>query len=91
MRKEKGEQVDERHIRKHKADVFRLILLLSPETVYSLPETIKIDMQLFVKKVENDLPDPAIFREMGAGTVDAIALFNQLVKNFDLKSIDPKV
>jgi len=37
----------------------------------------------------NDLPDPAIFKEMGAGSIDAIALFDQLGKNFDLKAFNP--
>jgi hypothetical protein len=88
-RKEKGEKVDERHIRKHKADVFRLVLFLTPETVFSLPGSIKTDLQLFVNNVKNNLPDPAIFKEMGAGNIDTIALFNQLVKNFDLKAFNP--
>jgi hypothetical protein len=83
-RKDKGELVDERHIRKHKADVFRLVLFLTPETIFSLPTSIKTDLQLFVNIVKDNLPDPAIFKEMGAGKIDAIALFNQLVKNFDL-------
>ena len=42
-----------------------------------------------VHKVMNDLPDPAIFKEMGAGSIDAIALFDQLGKNFDLKAFNP--
>ncbi len=83
-RKEKGEKIDERQIRKHKADVFRLVLFLTPEMVFILPESIKTDLQLFVNTVKNNLPDPAIFKEMGAGNIDANALFNQLVKNFDL-------
>lgn len=85
-RKEKGEPVDERHIRKHKTDVFRLALFLTPDSVFNLPAEIKTDMQQFIEKVENDLPDPAIFKEMGAGNIDEKALFNQLAKNFDLKA-----
>ena len=88
-RKEKGEKVDERQIKKHKADVFRLVLFLTPEAVFSLPDSIKTDLQLFVNNVQNNLPDPAIFKEMGAGNIDSIALFNQLVKNFDLKVFNP--
>jgi hypothetical protein len=91
VRKDKGEKVDERQIRKHKGDVFRLILIVPSEMVFVLPEEIQVDMQLFINKVKNDLPDPAIFKEMGAGNIDIIALFNQLIKNFNLKSIDPMV
>jgi hypothetical protein len=88
-RKEKGVLVDERHIRKHKADVFRLILLLASDKVTVLPDSIKADMQLFVEKVKDLLPGPAVFKEMGAANIDVILLFNQLVKIFDLKAINP--
>jgi len=83
-RKDKGENVDERHIKKHKADVFRLALLLTPDTVFELLGSIKSDMQTFIETVKDSLSDPAIFKEMGAGKVDAIALFNQLIKNFNI-------
>ena len=53
--------------------------------VIILPDSIKTDLQLFVNTVKNNLPDPAIFKEMGAGKIDAISLLNQLEKNFDLK------
>jgi hypothetical protein len=88
-RKDKGEKVDEGDIKKHKADVFRMALFLAPETVLVLPDSIKTDLQVFVSIVKNNLPDPAMFKEMGAGNVDAIALLNQLVKNFDLKAYTP--
>ena len=87
-RKDRGEKVQEKDIRKHKADVFRLVLFLTPETVFSLPTSIKNDLQLFVNNVKNNLPDPAIFKEMGAGNIDAIVLLNQLVKNFNLKALN---
>jgi hypothetical protein len=85
-RKEKGEKVDERHIRKHKADVFRLVLFLAPENVFDLPGSLKADMHTFVESVKDNLPAPAIFKEMGAENIDAIVLLDQLVKNFNLKS-----
>ncbi len=88
-RKDKGEKVDTKHIKKHKADVFRLVLLLAPETAFTLPGSIKADLQLFVNTVKNDLPDPAIFKEMGAGIIDVTALLNLLVKNFDLEEATP--
>ncbi len=91
MRKEKGEQIDDRHIRKHKADIFRLILIPTPETVYRLPLAIQEDMQLFLKKIKDNLPDPAIFKEMGAGNIDTLALFNQFVRIFDLQATEPQV
>jgi hypothetical protein len=45
----------------------------------------KTDMQAFIEKVKDNLPSPSIFKEMGAENIDAIALLNQLIKNFHLK------
>ena len=51
VRKAKGEQVDERHIRKHKGDVFRMAAMLTPENKVQLPNTIKTDMQAFADTI----------------------------------------
>lgn len=83
-RKDNGEIVDEKHIRKHKADVFRLALLLSPQDIFVLPSEIKADMQTFTSIIQSDLPDSAIFKEMGAGNIDMGASLDQFVKNFSL-------
>ena len=47
QRKDRGEQVDSRNIRKHKNDVFRLTELLdrNMESIVDLPETIKEDFR----------------------------------------------
>jgi hypothetical protein len=84
-RKEKGESVDDKHIRKHKGDVFRLSAMLTANDIFELPESIQIDMQAFADAVKNDLPDKAIFKEMGLGSTNPIAVLAQLVKNFNLK------
>ena len=89
-RKDKGEKVDERHIRKHKADVFRLALMLSPQDIFDLPEEIKADMQTFIDTIQSDLPDAAIFKEMGAGNVDIKGLLRLLATNFNIISTDPE-
>jgi hypothetical protein len=82
---EEGEKVDEKHIRKHKADVFRLALLLIPDTAFELPWPIKTDLQAFTEIVKDNLPAPAIFKEMGVENIDVIALFDLLLKTFNLK------
>ena len=84
-RKARGEQEDEKHIRKHKADVFRLAVLLAEEDNFKLPPGIKDHMQTFAKAIANDLPDKAIFKEMGLGTVDVEELFIRLLKNFTIE------
>jgi len=83
-RKEKGEQVNDKNIKKHKLDVFRLALLLAADTVFELPDSLKDDMSAFADAVKNDLPDTAIFKEMGADNINVDALFNQFLKNFSL-------
>lgn len=84
-RKANGEKVEEKHIKKHKADVFRLCTTLTAETVFNLPDPIKADMQSFIAAVENDLPPRAIYKEMGLGNINPQAPFQQLVESFQLE------
>lgn len=51
-RKAEGEKVDSSDIKKHKKDVFRLSQLFSMETSSVLPESIRMDMAEFCKKVQ---------------------------------------
>lgn len=87
LRKKAGIPEDDKHIRKHKADVFRLAVLLTGDHSFELPETIKAHMQSFADAISNDLPDKTIFKEMGLGTINVPALFQQLLKNFNLLSV----
>ncbi|BAK47236.1 hypothetical protein CXIVA_12700 [Clostridium sp. SY8519] len=58
MRKENGGQIDSKNIRKHKNDVFRLLLMLSDnETELLLPEAIRKDMLLFVSMMTDEQVD----------------------------------
>nr|MBC8490624.1 hypothetical protein [Bacteroidota bacterium] len=63
--KAKGEQVDDRHIKKHKSDVFRLALLLAPANTFVIPKGIKTDMLQFVDIIKDELPDKYMFKAMG--------------------------
>lgn len=84
-RKENGEKIDDRQLRKHKMDVFRLVLLLTPEDNFEITPSIKTDIANFAEAVKNDLPDKQVFKEMGAGNINVDELFNQLIKAFNLK------
>jgi hypothetical protein len=53
-RREAGERVDEKVIKKHRNDVARLLQLLSAEARYDLPETVRADMITFVAALEAD-------------------------------------
>ncbi|SHH77203.1 nucleotidyl transferase AbiEii/AbiGii toxin family protein [Flavobacterium johnsoniae] len=83
-RKENGEKIDERQLRKHKIDVFRLLLLLTPEDNFTIPTSVKADIANFTEAVKTDLPDKQIFKEMGAGNVNVKELFEQLIKVFNI-------
>lgn len=84
-RKESGEKIDDRQLRKHKMDVFRLVLLVTPEDNFEITPSIKTDIVNFAEAVKNDLPDKQVFKEMGAGNINVQDLFNVLIKTFNLK------
>jgi hypothetical protein len=84
-RKEEGEKIEDKHIKKHKADVFRLSALLSGNADFELPESLHTDLQLFSDAVEKELPDPAIFKSMGLGKINPETLLDQLIKSFRLE------
>lgn len=83
-RKANGEIIDEKHIRKHKADIFRLGVFLSETNVFELPENLKTDVQAFVDSIANDLPDKVIFKEMGLGIINLKKVYEQILKSFKL-------
>ena len=51
-RKMKGEQVQSRHIRKHRNDIIRLSALLSADLKMVLPDTVAGDMAKFLTSVD---------------------------------------
>ena len=83
-RKVKGEKIDERDIKKHKSDIFRLALLLIPNSTFQLPESLKKDMLLFIVAVENELPDKNMFKAMGATGANAQELLELIKSNFGI-------
>lgn len=83
--KENGEKIDDKQLKKHKADVFRLVLLLNGEDRFQLPQNIKKDLQEFTEAVKDNLPDSKIFKEMRAGNINATSLPELLITSFDLK------
>lgn len=84
LRKEDGENVSDKTIRKHKSDVFRLAALLSPENRFLLPDGVKGDLQRFTDMIKTDMPDNSIFKEMGLESLDVKKLFQQFISNFNM-------
>lgn len=84
QRKSEGEDVDGRSIRKHKTDIFRLAVLLPSEHQVELPDRIKNDLKAFVDSISEELPDKAIFKQMGMGAIDVEQVFLQIKSIFSL-------
>lgn len=56
-RKEAGEKVDSKNIRKHKNDIFRLLSNVVPSSKVETPEEIQKDIIEFAEMIVNDKPD----------------------------------
>jgi hypothetical protein len=80
-----GSKEDSKQLRKHKGDVFRLAVMLAENDVFELPESIKEQLQGFVNAITGDLPDKAIFKEMGFGAIEPEKILEQIKKSFLLK------
>lgn len=77
-----GSKEDAKQLKKHKADVFRLTVMLTPGSEFVLPETIQTHINQFADLTSGDLPDKAIFKEMGLGNIDPDRVFEQFKKSF---------
>jgi hypothetical protein len=63
---ETGEGRDEKHIRKHRNDVFRLVAsIASGDRTFALPEKLYEDIKSFSEQVTSDLPDANLIKDMG--------------------------
>ena len=56
-RKEAGDQIDSKNIKKHKNDVFRLLANVTPSSRVETTEEIKNDIIQFIELIEEDKPD----------------------------------
>ena len=56
-RKEAGEDIDTKNIKKHKNDVFRLLANVPPTSRIELSVGIQSDVIQFIEKIRNDKPD----------------------------------
>lgn len=81
---ENGSKEDAKQLRKHKADVFRLTVMLTPESEFDLPETIQAHINQFAELTSTDLPDKAIFKEMGLNNINPNNVFEQFKKSFNV-------
>ncbi|HJD45462.1 MAG TPA: hypothetical protein H9909_01330 [Candidatus Mediterraneibacter norfolkensis] len=71
-RKEQGEHVDSKNIRKHKNDVFRLSILLTPDTKVIPPSSIQRDLETFFSAMEKETVDLKSFGIRSQGLKEII-------------------
>ncbi len=89
-RKQNGENIDEKDIRKHKNDVIRLYQLLSANSRKELPLPIKNDMSSFLNDIKNDKSIDC--KNLGLKNVDAQKIIEILGGiygiSFDVLAVD---
>ena len=79
---ENGSKEDSKQMKKHKADIFRLTVMLTPDTEFLLPTNIQNHVNHFIEAIKGEIPDKAIFKEMGLGSIDSNRVYEQLKKSF---------
>lgn len=85
QRKEGGQQIDSRTIKKHRSDVFRLAATLTGEHQLELPKNIQQDMKAFLGVMEADPPQTKNFlKAMGITPISTNKLIDQLKFSFKL-------
>ena len=82
-RKSKGEQVDSKHIQKHKKDVFRLAAMLARSDKFEdVPQTLKKDISDFCDTVKKELPNQDFFKSAGLRNITGEQILEQLKASF---------
>jgi hypothetical protein len=84
QRIEKGSGEDSRQLNKHKGDIFRLAMMLTPDDNFELPDAIKEDVQLFANNIKDDLPGKQMFKSMGLSSVDPTDTYQLIIDIFNL-------
>lgn len=84
-RKQSGEKIDEKNIRKHFNDIFRLSVTLPGDLNITLSEELNNDLSEFCKSAYIALPDNSLFKAAGLGNVDTTQVFERLCSAFNIK------
>jgi len=84
QRREAGENVDEKDIKKHRNDVFRLFQVIAPGTRIVIPATIKDDLKRFLQAVEAD--PPKSLKPFGLGAIKADEVIKTLREIYELNT-----
>ena len=77
-RKEKGENVDSRDIKKHKNDILRITIEFVLESVSMLPTTVINDMEQFISRLESEPFDAGLLKNYGLGNEELVEHLKKL-------------
>lgn len=77
-RKEQGENVDSRDIKKHKNDILRITTEFILESVKSLPVAVFHDMEQFIDKLESEPFDAGLLKNYGLSNKEMVDRLNQV-------------
>lgn len=78
QRKDTGEMVDSRDIKKHKKDVLRIVAELILESIQELPLSVKADMDIFIDSLENEPFDDNSLKNYGLKNEEVIELLKRV-------------
>lgn len=77
-RKEKGENVDSRDIKKHKNDILRIVTGFILEKTNDLPEAVHMDVGNFIKKLGGEPFDANLLKDFGLSNEEVVDRLRQL-------------
>ncbi|MCT4580047.1 MAG: hypothetical protein N4A35_01405 [Flavobacteriales bacterium] len=78
-RKANGQHVNSDDIKKHKLDVFRLSATLNRQDLSKLPDSIKADLEEFIRVMEKEPPQlDTMLKHMGITPIESGELLGQL-------------
>lgn len=80
-RKELGESIDSRDIKKHKNDIFRLSMLLTPEQNIKTAAEIKDDLSFFIQNIRNE---DINLKQLGIKGIDKNYIIDLICKIYEL-------
>lgn len=78
QRKESGETVDSNDIKKHKKDILRIVTELMLENTANLPATVKLEIDTFIKLLEQEPFDENSLKKYGIENQEVVAALRRV-------------
>ena len=78
QRKGSGETVDSNDIKKHKKDILRIVTELMLENTANLPATVKLEIDTFIKLLEQEPFDENSLKNYGIENQEVVAALRRV-------------